>query len=79
MSSITSWPVCRQSFDCILIALAGSGPDNSAIRLPGIEGSAAQIGGQLPRAGIAFSFLEPVILFQLWGVSGEDILISNGT
>jgi hypothetical protein len=40
-----------------------SGPDNSAISFPGIENSAGQIGGQLPRAGIAFSFLHSAILF----------------
>jgi hypothetical protein len=44
-----------------------SGPDNSAIRFPGIEGNAGQIGGQLPKAVIVFSFLESRILFQIWG------------
>jgi hypothetical protein len=48
--------------------LGCSGPDNSAIRFPGIEGGAGQIGGPLPRALIAFSFLESRILFQILGV-----------
>jgi hypothetical protein len=45
-----------------------SGHCNAAIRFTGIEGSAGQTGGQLPRAEMAFYFLESRILFQIWGV-----------
>jgi hypothetical protein len=35
-----------------------------------MEGSAGQIGGQLPGAGIALYFLKSAILFQIWGRRG---------
>jgi len=44
-------------FDCILIALAGYGPDNSAIRFPGIEGSAGQDRRRAPQGGDCIFFV----------------------
>jgi len=55
--AITNWPGCRQSTFWLHFDRPGcSGPDNSAIRFPGIEGSAGLIGDHLPGAVIAFSF-----------------------
>jgi len=58
-------------------ALGPSGFRTFAIIFAVIEGSAGQIGGQRPKAEIAFSFLESLILFQILGWIA-DILTSNG-
>jgi len=52
--AITSKSGCRQSFfDCDFDRPSCSGPDNSAIRFPGIEIGAALIGAQFTWAVIA--------------------------
>jgi len=54
-----------------------SGPDNSAIRFPGIEGNAGQIGDRLPRAVIAFSFFGVRYSVSDFGGIGDMLTVAS--